>query len=375
MKIAYMGIKGLPSKGGAERVVEAVVERLKTKSRLTVYCSEKYTREDDRVGGVELMRLPCSGGKHLHSLSLFLLSAFHALVFGDYDLVHVHNAEACFVVPFLKFRYPVIATSHGPAYARDKWGRTAKLFLRLMDRLFILFPDLVTSVSLPFAEEYERKWQRRVHYTPNGVDNVLPADVKAAENVLKDCGIGKEYLLFAAGRVDRTKGCHDLLDAFSRLEGEFELVVVGDVRTDPEYTKTLQRLAGRRVHFIPFIADKRTLFGILKKARLFIFPSTVEAMSMALLEAASLGVPIVCSDISANLAVLPCDLAVYFRAADPDNLKERLEWALSHPEEMVGMGEKAQEWVRHHFSWDTVASEYETLYRSLIIKQSHDGAV
>ena len=55
MKIAFIGIKGLPSKGGAERVVEAIVQRLSGQHTLTVYCSRYYTGPEARVPGVRLV--------------------------------------------------------------------------------------------------------------------------------------------------------------------------------------------------------------------------------------------------------------------------------------------------------------------------------
>ena len=139
MKIAYIGSKGLPSKGGVERVVEAVTERLKYKYRLTVYCSCHYTPKTVVFPGIELVRVPCIKGKHLHAVTLNLFSALHALFYGSYDLVHVHNAEACFVLPLLRMRYAVIATSHGPAYDRKKWSPAARFLIRLMDWFFVLF--------------------------------------------------------------------------------------------------------------------------------------------------------------------------------------------------------------------------------------------
>ena len=51
MKIAYIGIKGLPAKGGVERVVEAIVDRLREKNELTVYCNSRYTPEGTESPG------------------------------------------------------------------------------------------------------------------------------------------------------------------------------------------------------------------------------------------------------------------------------------------------------------------------------------
>jgi len=141
------------------------------------------------------------------------------------------------------------------------------------------------------------------------------------------------------------------------------LVVIGDSQTDPEYSQEIRELADQRVHFIPFIADKAELFGILVGAKIFVFPSTVEAMSMALLEAASLAVPVICGDIPANTTVLP-EHALYFRSGDAGDLCDKLKWAVNNPEEMKRMGLRAQAWVRENFSWDVIAKQYDELYRS-----------
>jgi glycosyltransferase involved in cell wall biosynthesis len=145
------------------------------------------------------------------------------------------------------------------------------------------------------------------------------------------------------------------------------LVIVGDAETDREYAEELRHLADSRVRFIPFISDTGELFGILSKARVFVFPSTIEAMSMVLMEAASLGAPIVCSDIPANRAALS-ERAVYFRAGDPDDLYRKLSWVITHREEMKEMGRKARAWVTGRFSWDVIAKEYDHLYGSLLQK-------
>jgi glycosyltransferase involved in cell wall biosynthesis len=368
VKIAFLGIKGLPSKGGAERVVEAIVHRLKSKHEISVYARNLYTPKNTRIIGLNLVYIPCLPGKHFKAFSYLIISAMHALFFGRYDFIHIHNAEACFVIPLLRLRYRVIATSHGPAYERQKWGKAAKALIQALDYFYINFSNLLTSVSLPMAELYKKKWNQDVHYIPNGVDVALPIDDKASDDLISKTGIKEPYLLFSAGRIDGTKGCHLVIEAFKSLDTTLNLLVVGDIQTDPAYGARLKKeaISDSRIHFIPFVADKGTIFGIVAHAKIFIFPSEVEAMSMALLEAASLAVPIVCSNIPANTAVLRNEHALFFKSSSANSLKEKLEWALQHQQEMQLMGLKAQEFVRKEFSWDSIARQYEELYQSLI---------
>lgn len=364
LKIALTGLKGLPSKGGVERVGEAIVQALKEQYEFTVYCSKFYTPEDTRYPGMKLIRLPCFAGKHLHPVTLNLFAALHALFFGNYDLVHIHNAEACFVAPLLRLKFRVIATSHGQGYDRDKWNPIAKLLIKLLDFFFINFANRLTSVSLPDAENYKEKWNRKVQYLPNGVDDELAVDIESGRSILSRHGVTGEFILFAAGRMDRTKGCHFLLEAFAGTDTDLNLVIIGDNDTDRAYIESLKTTRDKRVKFIPFIAKKSEFLGIMGQAKFFVFPSTYEAMSIVLLEAASLGVPVVASDIPANTAILP-EHVLYFHSADTKDLEKKLKWALAHPEAMKEQGKSSRQWVRESFSWQKISERYAELYQSL----------
>jgi len=365
MRIAQFGVKGIPSKGGAERVVEALVRCLSGQHSFTVYCNKRYVSPEAQVAGVSLVRIPTVPGKYLQPVCLFIGSAFHALFRGHYDLIHVHNAEACFIVPFLRLRYRVVATSHGLAYAVDKWGQLDKGLIRLLEYFFIWFPNVMTSVSLPVAEYYRKKYQRNIRYVPNGVDTDATVNMEAAETKLKSNGVKSHYILFVAGRLDPIKGCHLLLQASEHIKTDRQLVVVGGMSTLPKYGQALRKFASAMVRFVPFIESRAELFGIVRGACLFVFPSTVEAMSMMLLEVASLGVPILCSDIPANTAILPTQ-AKYFRSGEVNDLAEKLHWSLEHPEAMAELGRQAKVWVKEKFSWEVIAEEYNQVYQTTV---------
>jgi glycosyltransferase involved in cell wall biosynthesis len=364
-KIAFLGIKGLPAQAGVDRVVEAIVQRIvKDEYQPTVYCSSRVVQKGTHYPGVHIQRIPVLPGKHLHAASLFMLSALHALCFGNYDLIHVHNVEACFVLPLLRLRYRVIATSHGAAQRLDKWGRLAKTLISLTEYPYIRYASCATSVSQPMAAYYQRKYGKFIHYLPNGVAE-SQVDEAAAQTILEASGTeANQYILFAAGRIIPSKGCHLLLEAFRSLEDDLKLLIVGDTAQVHGYRQQLEKLADSRVRFIPFIADKDILFGLIRAARLFVFPSMVEAMSMMLLEAASLGTSMICSSIPENTAVLP-DCVLLFESGNASDLRIKLRWALDHPVEMAAFAQTAQNWVRQTYAWDDIVRQYEFLYQMI----------
>lgn len=366
MKIAYIGIKGLPSKGGAERVVEAVVQRLSGRHEITVYCSSRYTPPDANIPGVHLIRLPCLSGKHTHMTSVDSLAAWHAVLYGDYDLIHLHNIEASFVLPILKLRFKVVTTAHGRTTPGNKWGKIPTAIMQYMEIPYALLSDAATSVSLPDAQQLSARFRRAISHIPGGVTTTPDVDVEAACHMLESNRLPVQgYILFAAGRIIPLKGAHLLLEAFRRIMGEYHLLVVGDLSHSPEYALQLKSMADSRVAFVPFVSSAEVLLSLVRLSRLFVFPSLTEGMSSMLLEAASLGVPIVCSDIAANTAVLP-EQALCFSSGDADDLAEKLRWAVEHPQEMRSLGQRAQAWVREKFSWDVIADQYDQLYHRVM---------
>jgi glycosyltransferase involved in cell wall biosynthesis len=367
MRIAFLGSKGLPSKSGTERVTEAIINHLYRTHEITVYCDSRYTPKGTNVNGVHLIRIFSLSGKHSRAPSYLFLSALHAL-FCQYDIIHLHGVDSCLILPILRLKYKVVSTAHGTPgrLKRDKWGKVAQFIIRMIEYPYVYLYNVATSVSRPDADYLEARFKRKVVYIPNGVDELIQFDVERASDKLYKVGLEPgNFLMFAAGRIDPTKGCHLVLEALSRLGYPYKLAIVGDLNQVPTYSDHLRETADKdRVVFIPPISDKELFFGIVNLARLFIFPSTHEGMSMMLLEAAYLGAPIICSDIPENEVAME-DNVLYFQSGDAINLANQIQWALDHPEELAKLGEKASRYVKNNLTWGKIARQYDEIYLSL----------
>ena len=365
MRIAHLGCKGIPARGGTERVVEALACRQAAHHRVTVYGSRRVCGSGT-LGSVRILALPTVAGKHLGPVILQLACAAHALLLARYDVVHLHGSENAFVLPLLRLRYPVVSTNHGPAYARDKWSRVAKRLIRSVEGLSVHAASVPTAVAASHAAMLSVRHRRRVLFIPNGIDVTERVDVEGATRLLRGLGLEpRSYWLFAAARVDATKGCHTLLEAYRDLDAKPPLLVVGDLFHATGYEASLLELAsGQPVHFLPRLEDKGVLLGLLWLARLFVFPSTVEAMSMMLLEAVSLGVPTLASDITENLQVLTRDFPT-FKAGDAIALRRRLVESSTDDDARERAVAISARIARRH-DWDRIAARYESLYRRVV---------
>jgi glycosyltransferase involved in cell wall biosynthesis len=364
--VAVMGIKGLPAKGGGERAAEAIISKaLEQGFKVTVYGKKSYCEEYNNGNKLEIVTIRDFKGKHLNAFLYGVFSAFHALLLGKYDLIHLHYADFGYLVPLLRLRYKVIATSQGAEYERDKWGKTAKMFFKISEIPFIRFSNVITSASKSLAEYYENKYHKNIVYIPNGVE--LKSYDGSPEEIYKKYNLTENgYILFAAGRIIPSKGCATLLKAARELNLKVPLVIIGDMEGDQSYKKYLQSLSLTNVKFIKFIKSKEELFKIVKGCKFFIHPSTYEAMSLMLLEVGMLKKPIICSDIIQNIDAISNN-AVYFTVGDVGSLVSKIQYALNNPEALALNSENAYKWITENRNADEISKIYLKIFEDMCL--------
>lgn len=366
MRVAHIGIKGVPAKGGAERVVEAIARRMSGLGIVpVVYCDRSYTSSDASIPGVELVRIPTVPGRFTRQTILDSLQALHAVIFGNYDLIHLHHMEAGFVLPLLRLRYKVVGTSHGWRGLK-KWGALGNYLMRSAYKPFMSLSSVVTIPSELGVDELRRRYNRQPVYIPNGVEPDYSIDEQAASEILERLGLSKgNYVIFVAGRVLPEKGADLVIEAFNKLGLELPLLIVGGLDETSDFARLLHQMAGSNVVFHPLIGSESTLYGLVAGARCMVFPSRLETMSMVLLEAAGLGVPIICSDIPENSAVMKED-ALYFRSGDVDSLANSIGRFLADESASISLARRARERLVAEQSWDLVAQQYAEMYRNVL---------
>jgi glycosyltransferase involved in cell wall biosynthesis len=353
----------MPSRGGTERVVEAIAIRHAREHEVTVYGSNRVC-SSTQLNGVKVVALGVPANKYLGPLVLDVLSAFRALWRG-YDVVHVHGAENAFVLPILRLRSRVVTTNHGAAYERQKWGPLARWLMRLTERSSVRGATVATAVAANQAERLEKQYKAPVRYIPNGVDSDIATDIESASARLAENDLHPNaYVMFAAARVDPTKGCLTLIRAWRSSGIDLPLLVVGDLWHAPGHEAELRAAAEEgNVVFLPRIEDKATLLGLVAQSALFVFPSTVEAMSMMLLEAVSVGANVIASDIPENTLILPDGFPV-FSAGDEDSLARAMIAMLGESDEAARVRrDSCALSVRRAYDWDEIAEQYLDAYR------------
>ncbi len=369
VRVAVVGAKGVPAKSGSERVVEEVCKRISSKYSITIYGYRDYNSRAEWMTDIKLVSLPYFRGKITKPVSYLIFTVLSLLKEKKFDIIHLHNVEAGFILPFLRLRYSkIISTAHGPGHDRtDKWNFYEIIFLKLIERIFLHFSDIVTCVKKDLANDY-KKIKPRTFFIPNGVGVNENIDFGWAINFLSQHKLQEgNFILFVAGRFLPTKGPLDLLKAIKQLDLEIPVLFIGEQGYAPEYDKEFNQLLETTPNAMwhTIVTPKNKVLALMKSCRFLVFPSYVEAMSMVLLEAASLGTPVLCSNISENCDVMGRD-TIYFEPGNIEELKNKILFAYNNPNVMENYAKKTQKLLLQKQNWEVIASKYESLYDSLV---------
>ncbi len=309
---------------GIEAYYEEVGQRLAAMGHeITIYCRSYFTPPLEDYHGVRLVRLPTFRTKHLETVLHTFLSTVHVL-FSRCDIVHYHAlGPALFsFVPRL-FGKQTVVTVQGLDWQRKKWGRIASAVLRAGEKAAVRFPNQTMVVSRALERHYQALHGQPTVYVPNGtIIRERRPPVKLAQWGLQP----DRYILFL-GRFSPEKNCHLLIQAFEKIDTPVKLVLAGGSSYTNNYEKDLRRHAGDRVVLLGYVAGE-DLDELLTNAMLFVLPSDLEGLSLALLDAMGAGVCVLTSDIPENLELVH-DAGFTFQRGSVDDLERMLRLLIS----------------------------------------------
>ena len=94
---------------------------------------------------------------------------------------------------------------------------------------------------------------------------------------------------------------------------------------------------------------------------LFVLPSDLEGLSLALLDAMGAGLCVLSSDVAENREAV-ADTGFTFRRGDAADLADRLRFLIANPAVREAAGQAAERRIREHYQWPQIATEIERVY-------------
>lgn len=368
MKIAFLGQKGIPAHGGGvERYVEDLSVRMfKAGHEAIVYTRPNYTSKNKKkYKGVELVSLPSIKTKHLDTITHSVLASIDAMR-KKVDIAHYQSigpALICWLPKVFSKNIKVISTLQSRDYEHQKWGKFARVMLRVGEFFMCKFSDEVIVITEKMRKYVKNKYGVDAHVIPNGSN--FYRNVQAIS--IKKWNLKKNNYIVAISRLVRHKGLHHLIRAYKDINTNKKLVIAGSGAFTDNYVLELKALAGGDNNII-FTGNQsgKVLDELYSNAYLFIQPSESEGLSLALLEAMSRGKAVLVSSILENKEVVE-DSNFIFKNKSSNDLADKLEYLLKRSMLVKKNGKFNKIIIRKYYNWDSISKNILKIYKKAIL--------
>lgn len=370
MKIVFIGGRSIHELGGIENYMYNLTQELSKLGHECVVWCESDHNEVEYINGVKVIshkgprsNLICKPWCGLKATIKTLLYERHV------SLIH-YNAWPPSLWSWIPrvFGIPSLMEGHGLEWQRSKYSLKAQRIMKLMEAITAKTNQHLVMCSMGQVTYFKETYHKNAVCIPCAVN--LP-DLKLADksNILDTYNLQKGKYFFFMGRLVQDKNPDYLIKAFKKIKNKgYKLVISGSNDVMPTYVDSLKQLAGdcKDIVFTGAVYGKDKA-RLLRDAYCFCLPSTIEGLSIVMIEAASYRLPIIASDIEANREFLK-DEAVYVRPENVDDLINALEFALNHSEQLCYFKDENFKKVINSFTWDQVALKYVEYLKSIGVK-------
>jgi len=355
-------ITGLDIRGGAEMFVRKVSPKLAglgwDMQVITLKNGGSLIR-DLRREGMPVVELGVSSRVDINSI-LRLRAIWKK---NPPDLIHTHLFHAG-IVGRISARMAgirnVVIHQHGAEHNRS----TFRSFLDRVTSSSVCY--YVTSCKYVSGQLEKREMipSRKIKIIYNGID--LPeANYKIPSSWPAN---DKEVIACFAGRLSYEKGLDVLLEALRinpYLLKNLQLLILGNGPELQELQHKCQEYQLlNRVHFVGQVESTRAW---LYHSNIFVLPSRWEGISMALLEAMSVGLPVVATVVGGTPEVVVNDINGFLVPPnDAVKLGEAITRMVKDEQLRDNMGKAGMEKVKREFSLDKTILQLDTLYRGIL---------
>ncbi|MBT1071831.1 glycosyltransferase [Pelotalea chapellei] len=276
------------------------------------------------------------------------------------DIVHSHLLDSNFYAALAcsKNSIPHICTEHGDIFLSSS-SRTRLKYMAI-SRLSSLVVCVSEAVRGGAARRIAKSKLKTIY---NGIRFIIPG----VSTFRQEFGIPESAVCIGAvGNLYPVKGHTYLITAFSRLlsrQPETRLVLVGRGSEEKMLRDQVASLniPEDRVIFTGFRGD---IENILNSLDVYVQPSLSEGHPLAVLEAMSLGLPVIASRVG-GLPELFCDetFGTLVPPGSSDDLHEKLLEYVDQPDRFQHKATLARDHVLKAYSIEEMAGNYIACYR------------
>lgn len=209
----------------------------------------------------------------------------------------------------------------------------------------------------------------------NGIDLSRGTRTQSKTEARASLGFKADDLLIGCvANLHPYKGHTFLIEAFGQTVVDHpraRLVLAGSGALEASLKEQARNL-GDRITFLGYCGNVR---GVLEALDVYVQPSVMEALGLAVLEASAMGLPVVASEVGGLPEVVrPGETGLLVSPGDPSALAEALARLLDHSGERELFGSTGSMMVREQFTRERMAAETCAVYERLLARSSQTAS-
>ena len=264
---------------------------------------------------------------------------------------------------------PVIYTAHGFHFYKGApvWNW---LFFYPVERFLANWTDCLITINkedFQIARSWKGKRNIEVSYIPGvGIDTKQFSKLPTSKEMKrKQLLLPKNSFVFISiGELTKRKNHKVILHALNKCRNKnFHYLLCGTGPLKEELYQLAHKLnIQEQVHFLDYRND---IVDLLSYSDCFIFPSKQEGLPLALMEAMSVGLPVICSDIRGNHdLVLEKTNGLLISNQNVEEYAKAMKYLFENKKLQYQMSENNKQRVQN-FSVENVTNKMKKLYRRL----------
>ncbi len=357
-----------PSRGGAFGHVVRLSSELASRGHDVAICGP----HSEHRGGtdVPIIELPISRAPSALGDTLALVGL--GRIYRSYrpDLIHAHGSKGGVLARLARVflpGVPLVFTAHNFAFTNHVSSKLKRSAYRVLEQAMAPLATRVICVCEAELEIAARLGLRsRARVVHNGIVPLRNGTRNAAVADLGKLG----PVLAAVTELQTPKGVISLVEAMPKILERVptaNAVIAGEgVERDAITARIASLGVARKVHLLGQVDD---VAGLLACADVFVQPSWSESFPYAVLEAMSLGLPIVATDVGGvGEAIEDRSTGRLVAPRDPVALACAVDWMLSDRPRAISLGRAARTRMATSFGFDAMVDGTLAVYAELGIE-------
>ena len=294
--------------------------------------------ENNNCYQIDFSRNPLSLARHLKSYK----EVKDLLSNRQYSFIHTHTPIASAIVRLVahRLKIKVVYTAHGFHFFDGAPKKNWIIFYPI-EKMLSRYTEVLITINV---EDYKRAkdkfYAKKIEYLPG-----IGVDTKAFQNATTDRKTKRQelgfeetdFIFMSVGQVFARKNFEVAIRALAKIDDKHAKYLIVGLGELIEPLKQLAKELGvaERVTFAGYRSDVKELLHAVDG---FIFPSLQEGLPVSLMEAMSVGLPVVCSRIRGNVDLVKDGQGGYlYDCNDVDGFAEGMSKIIHEDNQRMGM--------------------------------------